>query len=265
MRSRSSRDRLLSNLCCSDESGMRPLQVLRCRLGNSSSICGPILNNSTVLFWPNSPSQAFLFKVQTCLNEAKQSTGTTGISFDIPSSTTGEWPTRCWWRRCQPLQRPRFCGATSPLVFSRSIHTNRAFEPFTFNIYTRRVSAGEFVVVNPYLVQRLEAVGLWNEEIVHEIMRHNGSIQVTSIIQRVSLYQQIALIDNHTKRMFQTAFELKQKVLIDLAADRGRFVDQSQSLNLFVQDPTLKRLTAMHQYCYGFGRIDTQGTRTNGD
>lgn len=147
---------------------------------------------------------------------------------------------------------------------SQILRCNEAIEPFTFNIYTRRVSAGEFVVVNPYLVERLVDRGLWNTDIVNEILRNNGSVQ------------SIAQLDPETKRMFQTAFELRQKVLIDLAADRGRFVDQwglnlliltcarSQSLNLFVQDPTIKRLTAMHQLSH-FDHVDVVGTRTNVD
>lgn len=111
-----------------------------------------------------------------------------------------------------------------------------AFEPFTSNIYVRRVLAGEFALVNKHLVRDLEARGLWTESLRHRLIAANGSVQGLDEVPA------------ELKARYKTAWEMSMRTLIDLAADRGVFVDQSQSLNLFVAAPTHQKLSSMHFY-----------------
>ena len=113
---------------------------------------------------------------------------------------------------------------------------NECFEPFTTNIYTRRTLAGEFVVVNKYLVKELMKIGLWSDKMKQRIIAMNGSVQT------------ISEIPERMRQKYKTAWELPQKLLIDMAADRGAFICQSQSLNLFVAEPTNSKLSSMHFY-----------------
>lgn len=124
---------------------------------------------------------------------------------------------------------------------SQILGYNECIEPFTTNIYARRTLAGEFTVVNKYLVQDLMAAGLWSTELKDRIIATNGSVQ--------SLMEIPAAIRDR----YKTVWEIKQKTLIDMAADRGQFVCQSQSLNLFVQEPTIARLSSMHFYAWKRG------------
>ena len=119
---------------------------------------------------------------------------------------------------------------------SQILGFNECFEPFTTNIYTRRTLAGEFIVVNKYLVKELIALGLWSDGMKQRIIASNGSVQT------------ISEIPERVRQKYKTAWELPQKLLIDMAADRGAFICQSQSLNLFVADPTNSKLTSMHFY-----------------
>ena len=118
---------------------------------------------------------------------------------------------------------------------------NECFEPFTTNIYSRRVLAGEFVVVNKYLVADLVKLGLWGPQLKDKIVKNMGSVQGISEVP-VDL-----------QNLYKTAWELKQKTLIDLAADRGVYICQSQSLNLWVANPDYGRLTSMHFYAWQKG------------
>ncbi len=124
---------------------------------------------------------------------------------------------------------------------SQILGNNECFEPFTSNIYVRRVLSGEFVVVNKYLLKDLVELGLWNEEMKNKIVAANGSVQ------------SIAEIPQDIKEIYKTVWELKQRTLIDMAADRGAYICQSQSLNLFVQQPTKSKLTSMHFYAWKKG------------
>ena len=124
---------------------------------------------------------------------------------------------------------------------SQILGFNECFEPFTTNIYTRRTLAGEFVVINKYLLKDLISLNLWNDEIKQAIVEHNGSIQ------------NVSSIPNHLKPIYKTGWELSQKVLIDMAVSRGAFICQSQSLNLFVADPNYAKLTSMHFYAWKQG------------
>lgn len=124
---------------------------------------------------------------------------------------------------------------------SQILGNNECIEPFTSNIYSRRVLSGEYVVVNKYLLKDLVKLGLWNEQIKNQIIFANGSIQNISEIPKA------------VKDIYKTVWEIKQKTLIDMAADRGRFICQSQSLNLFLAEPTISKLTSMHFYAWKQG------------
>ena len=124
---------------------------------------------------------------------------------------------------------------------SQILGNNECFEPYTSNIYTRKVLSGEFIVVNKHLLMDLVDLGLWNEDLKNEIMRHNGSIQ------------EIEGIPANIKELYKTVWELSMKDIIDMAADRGMFIDQSQSMNLFMQSPNKGKLTNMHMYAWEAG------------
>lgn len=124
---------------------------------------------------------------------------------------------------------------------SQILGNNEAFEPYTSNIYTRRVLSGEFIVVNKHLLEDLVKHGLWNENLKQEIMRHNGSIQ------------NIDIIPQDLKELYKTVWEMSMKDIIDMSRQRGYFIDQSQSLNLFMQDATFAKLTSMHFYAWKSG------------
>lgn len=124
---------------------------------------------------------------------------------------------------------------------SQILGFNECFEPFTSNLYTRRTLAGEFIVINRYLLADLMKEGLWSEEMKQQIVARNGSVQ------------DIPGISEELQLRYKTSWEMKQKVLIDMAAARGAFICQSQSLNLFVADPAYSKLTSMHFYAWKQG------------
>ena len=113
---------------------------------------------------------------------------------------------------------------------------NEAFEPYTTNIYLRRTLAGEFVMINKHLVKDLQKLNLWNPQIKNEIVRNGGSVS------------QIDGIPLNLKAIYRTIWEIPQKSIIDMAADRGAYIDQSQSLNIFVENPSMAKLSSMHLY-----------------
>lgn len=124
---------------------------------------------------------------------------------------------------------------------SQILGNNECFEPFTSNLYTRRVLAGDFVVVNKYLVEDLVKLGLWTSEVRTAIIADNGSIQG------------IKEIPVHVRELYRTAWEIPQKVLIDMARDRAPFICQSQSLNLFLGEPSYAKMSSMHFYAWKAG------------
>lgn len=124
---------------------------------------------------------------------------------------------------------------------SQILGNNECFEAYTQNLYSRRVLSGEFIVVNKYLMKDLVKLGLWNEEMKHKIFASNGSIQ------------HILEIPEEVRQIYKTVWEIKQKSIIDMAADRGAFICQTQSLNLFVENPTFSKLTSMHFYAWKKG------------
>lgn len=117
---------------------------------------------------------------------------------------------------------------------------NDAFEPFTSNLYTRRVLSGEFIVVNKHLLDDLTKLGLWNADMKEQLMYDNGSVQNLNI-------------PDELKEIYKTVWEVSMKDVIDMAADRGRFVDQSQSMNLFLESPRIDRVSKMHMYAWSKG------------
>lgn len=121
---------------------------------------------------------------------------------------------------------------------SQILGNNECFEPYTSNIYTRRTLAGEFTLVNKHLVAELMNLGIWNEEMRDEIISSDGSIQ------------NIEKIPSEIRSKYKTVWEISQKVLIDMAADRGRFVDQSQSMNLFMENPSMSKISSMQHYAW---------------
>ena len=124
---------------------------------------------------------------------------------------------------------------------SQILGNNECFEPYTSNIYTRRVLSGEFIVVNKHLLEDLVDRGLWNEDMKQELMRNNGSVQ------------NIEGIPEDLKELYRTVWEMSMKDIIDMSRQRGYFIDQSQSLNLFMEGATMAKLTSMHFYGWKSG------------
>ena len=124
---------------------------------------------------------------------------------------------------------------------SQILGNNECFEPYTSNIYTRRVLSGEFIIVNKHLLEDLVNLGLWTEGLKQELMKANGSIQ------------HIDIIPNDIKELYKTVWELSMKDIIDMSRHRGYFIDQSQSLNLFMEGATMAKLTSMHFYAWKSG------------
>ena len=124
---------------------------------------------------------------------------------------------------------------------SQILGNNECFEPYTSNIYTRRVLSGEFIVVNKYLLTDLIQLGIWDEKMKNELMATNGSVQ------------NIERIPEHIKELYRTVWETPQKAIIDMSADRGAYICQSQSLNIHLQDANFAKLTSMHFYAWKKG------------
>jgi ribonucleoside-diphosphate reductase alpha subunit len=113
---------------------------------------------------------------------------------------------------------------------------NEAFEPYTTNMYLRRTLAGEFVMVNKHLIRDLQKLGMWSKQLKDGIIAANGSVQ------------HIEGLPANLKAVYRTAWEIPQKSIIDMAADRGAFIDQSQSMNIFMENPSMAKLSSMHMY-----------------
>ncbi len=160
----------------------------------------------------------------------------------------GETPSKRWdWESLR--KRVMKTGLRNSLLVapmptastSQILGNNECFEPYTSNLYTRRTLAGEHIVVNKHLMRDLVRLGMWNEEMREAIMAANGSIQG------------IEDIPAEIRALYKTAYEISQKVIIDMSADRGAFICQSQSLNLFMEAPTFGKLSSMHFYAWQKG------------
>ncbi|KAG6872426.1 ribonucleoside reductase large subunit Cdc22 [Termitomyces sp. Mi166 len=161
------------------------------------------------------------------------------LQFDLWGVTpTGLWDWASLKERIARtgLRNSLLCAPMPTASTSQILGFNECFEPYTSNIYTRRVLAGEFQVVCPWLLRELVDLGLWDDNMKNMIIAHNGSIQ------------NIPNIPDDVKAIYKTVWEISQKKVIDLAADRGAFICQSQSLNIHLQAPTLGQLTSMHFY-----------------
>ena len=123
---------------------------------------------------------------------------------------------------------------------SQILGNNECFEPYTSNIYARRVLSGEFTVVNNHLLSDLTEMGLWDPSLKNDLIQDNGSVQ------------KLDLPDN-LKEIYKTVWEIKQRVLVDMAADRGAFIDQSQSFNVHMSDANSGKLTSLHFYAWKKG------------
>jgi ribonucleoside-diphosphate reductase alpha subunit len=143
--------------------------------------------------------------------------------------------------RGKPLRNSLLVAPMPTASTSQILGNNECIEPYTTNIYLRRTLAGEFVVVNKHLVEKLEQLGIWSKDMKDLMIRNSGSIQ------------SITEIPKSIRDLFKTVWEIKQKVLIDMARDRGCFIDQSQSLNLFMEEPTASKLSSMHMYAWEQG------------
>ncbi len=124
---------------------------------------------------------------------------------------------------------------------SQILGNNECFEPYTTNIYTRRILAGDFTVVNEHLLRELQQRGLWSPALKNKLVSHNGSVQ------------RIEEIPDDIKKLYKTVWELPQRVIIDMAADRSAYIDQSQSLNVYMGEPSFAKLTSMHFYAWRKG------------
>ena len=118
---------------------------------------------------------------------------------------------------------------------------NECFEPYTSNVYSRRVLSGEFIIVNKYLLRDLFKLGIWNDRLKNKLLASNGSVQ------------NIDEIPENIKVLYKTAWEISQKVLLNMAADRGAYIDQSQLLNIFIENANFAKLTSMHFYGWKAG------------
>ncbi len=162
---------------------------------------------------------------------------------DLQYDLWGVTPTELWdWAALKEkiavhgLRNSLVCAPMPTASTSQILGNNECFEPYTSNIYTRRVLAGEFQIVNPWLLRDLVNLGLWNDDMKNTLIAHNGSIQ------------NVPGIPADLKAIYKTVWEISQKTIIDLAADRGAFIDQSQSLNIHLGSPTMAQLTSMHFY-----------------
>jgi ribonucleotide reductase alpha subunit len=139
------------------------------------------------------------------------------------------------------IRNSLLCAPMPTASTSQILGNNECFEPITSNIYTRRTLAGEFVMINRYLVNELLENDLWNEDIKNNIIKNKGSVQF------------IDGLSTHIKEKYKTVWEIPMKVLIDMSRDRGAYICQSQSLNLWMEDPDAKSLTNMHFYSWRAG------------
>lgn len=159
---------------------------------------------------------------------------------EIPHSGMYDW--EAMRERVKKGVRNSLLVAPMPTASTAQIlGNNECFEPYTTNIYLRRTLAGEFVVVNQHLVTDLKKLGLWSKKMKDLMVKSGGSIQ------------SITDIPDDIKKLYRTVWEIKMKDIIDMAAQRGRYIDQSQSMNLFMESPTLSKISSMHMYAHKKG------------
>ena len=153
----------------------------------------------------------------------------------VPDSTRYDWDELRTNIKTSGLRNSLLVAPMPTASTAQILGNNEAFEPYTTNIYLRRTLAGEFVMVNKHLVRDLQTIGKWNKDIKTEIVRNGGSVQTLDIPEKL-------------KEIYRTVWEIPQRSIIDMSADRGAFIDQSQSLNIFMENPSLAKLSSMHLY-----------------
>jgi ribonucleotide reductase alpha subunit len=167
------------------------------------------------------------------------------LQFDMwgvtPDSGRYDWPALKEQIKQYGLRNSLLVAPMPTASTSQILGNNECFEPFTSNLYSRRTNAGEFVLPNKYLLAELIEQGLWNEAMKDNIILNKGSVQ------------QLTDLSPHLREKYKTVWEIPMKQLIDMAADRGAYICQSQSLNLWVEDPDYKALTAMHFHAWQAG------------
>lgn len=166
------------------------------------------------------------------------------LQFDMWSTTPSDrydWSTLKESIKTHGLRNSLLVAPMPTASTSQILGFNECFEPFTSNLYSRRTLAGEFVVVNKYLMKELISLGHWNEQIKNNIIANKGSVQ------------QLAMLPEHIRNKYKIVWEIPMKHVIDMAADRGAYICQSQSLNLWIEDPNYNTLTSMHFYSWKKG------------
>jgi len=167
------------------------------------------------------------------------------LQFDMwgvnPTSERWDWDTLKKEVKKHGVRNSLLLAPMPTASTSQILGNNECFEPYTSNIYTRRVLSGEFIVVNKHLLKDLIGLGLWNDRMKNRIIEHNGSIQ------------NIPEIPQNIKDLYKTVWEISQKSIIDMAAERGAFICQSQSMNVHISDPNFGKLTSMHFYAWKKG------------
>jgi ribonucleoside-diphosphate reductase alpha chain len=161
--------------------------------------------------------------------------------WDVKPSDRWEWDTLREEIKAHGVRNSLLLAPMPTASTAQILGNNECFEPYTSNLYTRRVLSGDFIVVNKYLLRDLVKLGLWSEEIKNKIIAGNGSIQF------------IPEIPQNLKDLYKTAWEISQKTIIDMAADRGAYICQSQSLNIFMESSNFAKLTSMHFYSWKSG------------
>jgi ribonucleoside-diphosphate reductase alpha chain len=167
------------------------------------------------------------------------------LQFDMwnvdPGNTRHDWTALKERIKVNGLRNSLLLATMPTASTSQILGYNECIEPFTSNIYSRRTLAGEFIMTNKYLMKDLNALGLWNDKLKNSIIANNGSVQhIESIPQEI-------------RDKYKTVWEIPMKHLIDMSADRGAFICQSQSLNLWLEDPNYNMLTSMHFYSWSKG------------
>ncbi|GJQ10022.1 hypothetical protein GpartN1_g4780.t1 [Galdieria partita] len=154
--------------------------------------------------------------------------------WQVKPSNRYDWKSLGEAIQCHGVRNSLLIAPMPTASTSQILGNNECFEPYTSNIYTRRVLAGEFTIVNQHLVRDLQRLGLWNNDMKNKIIAYNGSVQ------------HIPEIPEDIRQLYKTIWEISQKRLLDMAADRGAFIDQSQSLNVYMASPNIGKLSSMH-------------------
>ncbi len=161
--------------------------------------------------------------------------------WDVSPSDRYDWSTLKEKVKSTGLRNSLLLAPMPTASTSQILGNNECFEPYTSNIYTRRTLSGEYIIVNKHLLKDLTRLGLWNETLKQKLMAANGSVA------------NIPEIPTDLKELYKTVYEISQKTIIDQAADRGAFICQSQSLNLFVENPNFGKMSSMHFYAWQKG------------